>query len=291
MVQAGQQLDFVGLGIELDAHGHEVGPVPGRRPVVILRGEPLVPVLAPGVQIVEPAARQDPGPRRTTVRGPVCISRSGDDPGSLTGQPVPPGAAPSVTGASVNGATLTFTFDGRLDTTASPSAGAFSLGGTNAATGVTAATFRSGDATRLGGQGPMAGSPVAGAAPLGRPGVGAAGAPMAAAGGSLAGGPGMPGGTASLGRPGVGAAGPMGATVGPAGGLNGVGLPTRGLGGGDLLAGSLFKLNRETRHGGILSLWSRGARSHFAGREGALGLNGDVQTAAPARGASWWPGA
>ena len=33
-----------------------------------------------------------------------------------------------------------------------------------------------------------------------------------------------------------------------------------------------------TRHGGILSFWSRGAQSHFAGREGALSLGGDVRT-------------
>ena len=51
-----------------------------------------------------------------------------------------------------------------------------------------------------------------------------------------------------------------------------------GLGGGDLLTGSAFAMNRETRHGGILSFWSRGARSSFAGREGALSLGGDVRT-------------
>ncbi len=28
----------------------------------------------------------------------------------------------------------------------------------------------------------------------------------------------------------------------------------------------------------ILSFWSRGAQSHFAGREGALSLGGDVRT-------------
>ena len=51
-----------------------------------------------------------------------------------------------------------------------------------------------------------------------------------------------------------------------------------GLGGGDLLSGSAIALNRETRHGGILSFWSRGAQSHFSGREGALSLGGDVRT-------------
>ena len=51
-----------------------------------------------------------------------------------------------------------------------------------------------------------------------------------------------------------------------------------GLGGGDVLTGSAFSLNRETRQGGILSFWSRGARSHFSGRDGALSLGGDVRT-------------
>ena len=37
-------------------------------------------------------------------------------------------------------------------------------------------------------------------------------------------------------------------------------------------------MTRETRHGGLLSFWSRGARSSFAGREGALRLDGDVRT-------------
>ena len=31
-------------------------------------------------------------------------------------------------------------------------------------------------------------------------------------------------------------------------------------------------------HGGILSFWSRGARSRFSGQEGALSLGGDVRT-------------
>ena len=58
----------------------------------------------------------------------------------------------------------------------------------------------------------------------------------------------------------------------------GGGLLQMGLGGGDLLTGSAFAMNRETRHGGILSFWSRGAQSRFAGREGALSLGGDVRT-------------
>ena len=51
-----------------------------------------------------------------------------------------------------------------------------------------------------------------------------------------------------------------------------------GLGGDSLLTGSAFALNRETRHGGILSFWSRGAQSHFTGREEALSLGGNVRT-------------
>ena len=45
-----------------------------------------------------------------------------------------------------------------------------------------------------------------------------------------------------------------------------------------MLTGSDVALTRETRHGGILSFWSRGARSSFAGHEGALSLGGDVRT-------------
>ena len=73
-------------------------------------------------------------------------------------------------------------------------------------------------------------------------------------------------------------AGPLGGAFGPDGGLNGGGLLQMGLGGADVLTGSDVALTRETRHGGILSFWSRGARSSFAGREGALSLGGDVRT-------------
>ena len=84
----------------------------------------------------------------------------------------------------------------------------------------------------------------------------------------------------------MGMAGPMGggagsmgmAADGGDGWLNGRGLLDMGLGGGDVLTGSAFALNRETRGGGVLSLWSRGARSRFSGREGALSLGGDVRT-------------
>ena len=71
------------------------------------------------------------------------------------------------------------------------------------------------------------------------------------------------------------AAGPM-AGGGTHWGLGG-GLLSMGLGSGDLLTGSDFALNRES-HGGNVSFWSRGARSHFSGREGTLGLSGAVRT-------------
>ena len=124
---------------------------------------------------------------------------------------------------------------------------------------------------------------MAGVSPLGG---GGAGSPVAGVGGmGSIGTPGFAGamtgtmGATGLGSSGVGAvASPMGAAAGPAGGFfNGGGLLQMGLGGGDLLTGSDFALNRESR-GGILSFWSRGARSHFAGREGTLGLNGNVNT-------------
>ena len=119
----------------------------------------------------------------------------------------------------------------------------------------------------MGSHGPLAGSPAGGMGSLGTPGR-AAGTPMAAAGGP------MMGVVSGLGA----TAGPLGGAFGPDGGLTGGGLLQMGLGGGDLLTGSAFAMNRETRHGGILSFWSRGARSSFAGREGALSLGGDVRT-------------
>ena len=119
----------------------------------------------------------------------------------------------------------------------------------------------------MGSHGPMAGSRAGGMGSLGTPGR-AAGTPMAAAGGS------MMGVVSGLGA----TAGPLGGAFGPDGGLNGGGLLQMGLGGADVLTGSDVALTRETRHGGILSFWSRGARSSFAGREGALSLGGDVRT-------------
>ena len=112
----------------------------------------------------------------------------------------------------------------------------------------------------MGSHGPMAGSRAGG--------MGSLGTPVRAAGGS------MMGVVSGLGA----TAGPLGGAAGPDGGLTGGGLLQMGLGGGDLLTGSAFAMNRETRHGGILSFWSRGARSSFAGREGALSLGGDVRT-------------
>ena len=129
----------------------------------------------------------------------------------------------------------------------------------------------------------MAGSPAVGAAPLGTPGRGGGDALMMGGGGPMPGAAGMAGAAASLQTPGLGAAGfggaaPLGA--GPSGldgGLNGGGFLHMGLGGGDLLTGSGFAMNRESR-GGILSFWSRGAQSRFSGREGALSLGDDVRT-------------
>ena len=131
--------------------------------------------------------------------------------------------------------------------------------------------------------GAMAGSPAVGAAPMGTPGPGGGGALMMGGGGPMSGAAGMAGGAASLQTPGFGAAGMGGAAplgAGPAGGPSGPhggGFLQMGLGGGDLLTGSDFAMNRESR-GGILSFWSRGAQSRFSGREGALSLGGDVRT-------------
>ena len=112
------------------------------------------------------------------------------------------------------------------------------------------------------------------------PGAGSPGArsgsPMGAAAGSI-------GLAAGMGGPAGGgmglAADPMNGMAGPAGGLFDQGLRSMGLGGENLLTSSSFALTRETRQGGILSFWSRGARSSFAGGEEALSLGGDVRTA------------
>ena len=110
-------------------------------------------------------------------------------------------------------------------------------------------------------RGPMT-PPAGAAASLGMPGaVGGVAGPVAAGGPPGAAGPGAPGGLDA----GVGAGGEP------------YGLLGMGLGGGDVLTGSAFALSRETR-GGVLSFWSRGAWSSFAGEEGDIGLDGDVRT-------------
>ena len=106
---------------------------------------------------------------------------------------------------------------------------------------------------------PMSVSPVAGSGSLGTPGLGGE-APMGTADELL------------------GGANPMGSMPGTDGGLNQRGHFGRGLGGGNLLTGSAFVMNHETRRGGILSFWSRGAQSRFAGRDGKLSLDGRVRT-------------
>ena len=77
---------------------------------------------------------------------------------------------------------------------------------------------------------------------------------------------------------GAAAGGALGGGGGLEGAFSGEGLLRLGLGGGDVLTGSGFALNRATRHGGTVSLWSRGAQSRFSGREGALSLGGAVRT-------------
>ena len=70
----------------------------------------------------------------------------------------------------------------------------------------------------------------------------------------------------------------LGAAAEPAGGLNGHASLGMGLDDGNLLTGSSFVMNHETRRGGTLSFWSRGAQSRFAGRDGQLSLGGRVRT-------------
>ena len=74
------------------------------------------------------------------------------------------------------------------------------------------------------------------------------------------------------------AADPMGGRPGSGDGLNPRGHFGRGFGGGKLQTGSAFVMNHETRRGGILSFWSRGAQSQFAGRDGEISLGGRVRT-------------
>ena len=67
-------------------------------------------------------------------------------------------------------------------------------------------------------------------------------------------------------------------TTGVQSDLSGSELLRTGLGGGDLLMGSGFVLNRETGGGASVSLWSRGMESRFSGRDGELSLDGGVRT-------------
>ena len=68
-------------------------------------------------------------------------------------------------------------------------------------------------------------------------------------------------------------------TTGGQSDLSGSELLRRGLGGGgDLLMGSGFVLNRETGGGASVSLWSRGMESRFSGRDSELSLDGGVRT-------------
>ena len=106
---------------------------------------------------------------------------------------------------------------------------------------------------------PMSGSPAADPGAFGTAGP-AGGAPM---------------GTADvLG----GGANPMEGMPGTADGQNPHGHYGMGFGGGTMQTGSAFVMNHQTRRGGILSFWSRGAQSQFAGREGDLSLDGRVRT-------------
>ena len=86
--------------------------------------------------------------------GDALRDAAGNEAASFTGQAVtndtPDQPEPVVSAASVNGATLTLTFDEDLDTTAAPPASVFTVGGTDATTSVTAVAFTSGDATKLG---------------------------------------------------------------------------------------------------------------------------------------------
>ena len=116
------------------------------------------------------------------------------------------------------------------------------------------------------GLGRLAGPPARGAR---------AGDPMAAMPGAGMLGAAMPG-AAMPGE--LAAAGPMADRPAGAGRPDWGGLLRAGFGVGDLLTGSAFELNRETGRGGTLSLWSRGARSRFAGREGRLSLDGRIAT-------------
>ena len=160
------------------------------------------------------------------------------------------------------------------------------VAGAGASGAMAGASGSMGMAPSMGGaSGPMGmAGPMGGAS--GPMGMGGASGPM-----GMGGAPGSMGGPMGRAGPMGGAAGPMGmssmggasgamgmAADGRDGWLNGRGFLEMGLGGGDVLTGSAFALNRESGRGGVVSLWSRGARSRFSGREGALSLGGDVRT-------------
>ena len=187
------------------------------------------------------------------------------------------GMAPSTSAASSRGAAPSMGMAG-------PRGMSPSMGGASGQMGMAAGM--GGAPGSMGGPMGMAGPTGGAAGPMGMSSMGGASGQMGMAGpmGGAVGPMGMSsmgGAAGSMGMAGSmgGASGPMGmAADGRDGWLNGRGFLEMGLGGGDVLTGSAFALNRESGGGGVVSLWSRGARSRFSGREGALSLGGDVRT-------------
>ena len=106
------------------------------------------------------------------------------------------------------------------------------------------------------------GQPGAGARGLAPPGDAGSGWP--AAGGSITG---PPGGVMLTSAPGAAGGAPAGAAA--------MRMQGHGIG---LIEGSALAINRTDGKGGTLSFWSQGAESRFTGRDGRLGLDGDVRT-------------
>ena len=106
------------------------------------------------------------------------------------------------------------------------------------------------------------GQPGAGARGLAPPGDAGSGWP--AAGGSITG---PPGGVMLTSAPGAAGGAPAGAAA--------MRMQGHGIG---LIEGSALSINRKDGKGGTLSFWSQGAESRFTGRDGRLGLEGDVRT-------------
>ena len=183
-------------------------------------------------------------------------STGGAAAGSM-GMATPGGAAAGSMGAAPTGGAAG-SMGMAPSTSAAPSMGmAPSMGGASGSMGMGAGPM--GGPMGMASMGGASGSMGMGAGPMGGP-MGMAG-PMGGASGSI----GM-------------ATRRMGSADGDGGWLSGRGFLEMGLGGGDVLTGSAFTLNRESGRGGVVSLWSRGARSRFSGREGALSLGGDVRT-------------